>query len=127
MNPNKNNESKSDMQYHQIVIDDEVIASFEKALKEAKEFLEKAHYLALEINDVLKLSNQYVSDSDVEDGVPRTSTPSVRRAVTKVEDKTSVDFEAAIKVEEKPSISENAEDSTTKMLRILLPDYFEIK
>lgn len=142
MDANENNGSKLDMQSHQMVVDEEAIISFGKALKEAKKLIEKTHSLAVEINDVLKLSNQYVSDSDVEDSVPRSSIPFICRAAINVEEKSMVDGEATIKVEKQPSIdgedavnveeksstnSEDVEGSTTNMLKILLPNYFKIK
>lgn len=76
--------------------------------------MEKIESLALEIRNAMKLSNRYVSDSDVEDNVGVSSTPSNFRNATKVKKKSSVG-------------GEDVQDTKNNMLRILLPQLFEKK
>lgn len=111
MDANGNDEVKSNM-----VNDcfEEAKASMEKALKEAKASLEKAENAALEFCNALEPLNLYVSDSDIEDDVHRSSTPSIRRAAVKVEENSTGN-------------KRDARDITKEMLMILLPQYFELE
>lgn len=108
---------------------EEIKASIEKPLMEAKTLLQNIEYLALQIKDV-ELSaeclamqirvaeeskNLYVSDSDIEDDVHSSSTPTIRRGAVNV------------KVEEKPIINYQVEKDGNEMLKILLPMLFEKK
>ncbi|KAL6578605.1 hypothetical protein OROMI_008821 [Orobanche minor] len=93
---------------------EETKVSFEKAIKEAKTSLDKALTIAAELSVAAESSKLYVCDSDVEDDVHPSSTPSIRRGT--------------IKFEEKPYIGGQASQETgNEMLKIYLPKHFEKK
>lgn len=104
MDANGSYKSKS-----QVPVDDsdleDVRASFEKDLKKAKESIEKAEIMALQINDALKSSNLSAKDAH------QSSTPLIHPA--------------AIKVEKSPIDEEEYTEGEIEMLKILFPKLFE--
>ncbi|KAL6501207.1 hypothetical protein OROHE_025070 [Orobanche hederae] len=114
MEEDKPSDCVSDYKWNVFVPQAETKVLFEKAIKEAKASLEKALTIAAELSVAAKSSKLYVCDSDVEDDVHPSSTPSIRRGT--------------IKFEEKPNIGGLASQETgNKMLKIYLPKLFEKK